>query len=241
MAALMNMLRRSTSPDADLAGFEEEEADASTFLQRAPPPPASRPAPPPPPATARGTPTSRAKAWGAPTPSPRAPKTPKSVHWSPTMAKGKRVPLSPVQNLQKRASPAKAAAPQELPAFTDAQRAAAKEKRRRRRTTGFTAADVEAAPARVGDLHIPAFDPSTPKGKKKPKKRTPPRDPNATPPEVRSLRKRVAALETVWKSNLQPDFNVRVIERFGPDSFAVLRELDESDRSVQKSAESTSI
>lgn len=29
MAALMNMLRRSTSPDADLAGFEEEEADAS--------------------------------------------------------------------------------------------------------------------------------------------------------------------------------------------------------------------
>ena len=157
------------------------------------------------------------------------------------MAKGKRVPLSPVQNLQKRASPAKAAAPQELPAFTDAQRAAAKEKRRRRRTTGFTAADVESAPARVGDLHIPAFDPSTPKGKKKPKKRTPPRDPNATPPEVRSLRKRVAALETVWKSNLQPDFNVRVIERFGPDSFAVLRELDESNRSVQKSAESTSI
>ena len=44
----------------------------------------------------------------------------------------------------------------------------------------------------------------------------------------------------VWKSNLQPDFNVRVIERFGPDSFAVLRELDESNRFVQKSAESTS-
>ena len=44
----------------------------------------------------------------------------------------------------------------------------------------------------------------------------------------------------VWKSNLQPDFNVRVIKRFGPDSFAVLRELDESNRSVQKSAESTS-
>jgi hypothetical protein len=38
----------------------------------------------------------------------------------------------------------------------------------------------------------------------------------------------------VWKPNLQPDFNVRVIERFGPDSFAVLRELDESDRFVQK-------
>ena len=45
----------------------------------------------------------------------------------------------------------------------------------------------------------------------------------------------------VWKSNLQPDFNVRVIERFGPDSFAVLRELNESNRSVQKSAKSTSI
>jgi hypothetical protein len=45
----------------------------------------------------------------------------------------------------------------------------------------------------------------------------------------------------VWIPNLQPDFNVRVIERFGPDSFAVLRELDESNRFVQKSAESTSI
>ena len=37
------------------------------------------------------------------------------------------------------------------------------------------------------------------------------------------------------------DFNVRVIERFDPDSSAVLRELDESNRFVQKSAESTSI
>jgi hypothetical protein len=45
----------------------------------------------------------------------------------------------------------------------------------------------------------------------------------------------------VWKPNLQPDFNVSVIERFGPDFFAGLRELDESDRSVQKSAESTSM
>ena len=45
----------------------------------------------------------------------------------------------------------------------------------------------------------------------------------------------------VWKSNLQPDFNVRVIEQFGPDSFAVLRGLDESNRFVQKSAKSTSI
>merc|ERR1712147_451329 len=47
------------------------------------------------------------------------------------------------------------------------------------------------------------------------------------------------ARETVWKSNLQPDFNVRVIERIAPYSSAVLRELDESNRFVQKSAEST--
>ena len=44
----------------------------------------------------------------------------------------------------------------------------------------------------------------------------------------------------VWKSNLQRDFNVRVIERFGPDSSTALQELDESNRFVQKSAESTS-
>ena len=43
---------------------------------------------------------------------------------------------------------------------------------------------------------------------------------------------------SVWKSNIQSDFNVRVIERFGPDSSAVLRELDESNRFVKKSAES---
>ena len=42
------------------------------------------------------------------------------------------------------------------------------------------------------------------------------------------------------ESNIQPDFNVRVIERIVPDSSAVLRELDESNRFVQKSAESTS-
>ena len=48
-------------------------------------------------------------------------------------------------------------------------------------------------------------------------------------------------LGPVWKSNLQPDFNVSVIERIAPDSSAVLRELDESNRFVQKSAESTSI
>ena len=45
----------------------------------------------------------------------------------------------------------------------------------------------------------------------------------------------------VWKSNIQPDFNVRVIERIAPDSSAALRELDESNRFIQKSAESTSI
>ena len=46
---------------------------------------------------------------------------------------------------------------------------------------------------------------------------------------------------TVWKSNLQPDFNVRVFECFDTSTSAVLRELDESNRFVQKLAESTSI
>jgi hypothetical protein len=45
----------------------------------------------------------------------------------------------------------------------------------------------------------------------------------------------------VWKSNLQPDFNVRVFECFDTSTSAVLRELDESNRLVQKSAESTSM
>ena len=45
----------------------------------------------------------------------------------------------------------------------------------------------------------------------------------------------------VWESNLQPDFNVRVCDSFDASSSAVLRELDESNRFVQKSAESTSI
>jgi len=40
---------------------------------------------------------------------------------------------------------------------------------------------------------------------------------------------------------LQPDFNVSVFECFDTSSSAGLRELDESDRSVQKSAESTLI
>ena len=48
-------------------------------------------------------------------------------------------------------------------------------------------------------------------------------------------------LHTVCKSNLQPDFNVRVCECFDTRTSAVLRELAESNRFVQKSAESTSI
>ena len=44
-----------------------------------------------------------------------------------------------------------------------------------------------------------------------------------------------------WTSNLQPDFNVRVCDRFDARFSAVLRELDESHRFVQKSAESTSM
>ena len=47
--------------------------------------------------------------------------------------------------------------------------------------------------------------------------------------------------DTVCKSNLQPDFNVRVCECFDTRTSAVLRELAESNRIVQKSAESTSI
>ena len=43
------------------------------------------------------------------------------------------------------------------------------------------------------------------------------------------------------KSNLQPDFNVSVRDRFDTSTSAVLRDLDESNRFVQKSAESTSI
>jgi hypothetical protein len=46
---------------------------------------------------------------------------------------------------------------------------------------------------------------------------------------------------TVWNSNLQPDFNMRICDSFDASSSAVLRELDESNRFVQKSAESTSM
>ena len=42
-------------------------------------------------------------------------------------------------------------------------------------------------------------------------------------------------------SRLQPDFNVSFVERCDTSTSAVLRELAESNRFVQKSAESTSI
>ena len=45
----------------------------------------------------------------------------------------------------------------------------------------------------------------------------------------------------VFKSNIQSDFNVRVFECFDTSASAVLREIDESNRPVQKSAESTTI
>ena len=49
------------------------------------------------------------------------------------------------------------------------------------------------------------------------------------------------SFKAVWKSNLQPEFNVGVCDSFDASSSAVLRELDESNRFVQKSAESASI
>ena len=65
-----------------------------------------------------------------------------------------------------------------------------------------------------------------------------PVDARRRPPLPLDLADLAAQLRPVWNSNLQPDFNVRVCERF---SSAVLRELAESNRFVQKSAESTSI
>ena len=47
--------------------------------------------------------------------------------------------------------------------------------------------------------------------------------------------------DAVWKSNLQSDFNVSVCDGFDATCLALLRELDESNRFVQKSAESTSM
>ena len=66
--------------------------------------------------------------------------------------------------------------------------------------------------------------------------------------EVAARKSAVAAYDAlavkhhaVWKSNLQPDFNLRVCECFDTSTSAVLRELAKSNRFVQKSAESTSI
>jgi hypothetical protein len=47
--------------------------------------------------------------------------------------------------------------------------------------------------------------------------------------------------DTAWKSNLQPDFNVSAFDSFDARPSSVLRELGESNRFVQRSAESTSI
>ena len=53
--------------------------------------------------------------------------------------------------------------------------------------------------------------------------------------------KLVASFRAAPNSNLQLDFNVSVRDSFDATSSALLRELDESDRFVQKSAESTSM
>jgi hypothetical protein len=50
-----------------------------------------------------------------------------------------------------------------------------------------------------------------------------------------------SAFPSVPKPNLQPDFNVHICDSFDARSSAGLRELDESNRFIQKSAESTSI
>ena len=60
--------------------------------------------------------------------------------------------------------------------------------------------------------------------------------------ERRSATRRAkTACGAVWKSNLQLDCNVSVFECSDTSTSAVLRELDESHRFVQKSAESTSM
>ena len=61
------------------------------------------------------------------------------------------------------------------------------------------------------------------------------------PPAAAHRRERPPSRDAVWNSNLQPDFKMSVCDSFDANSSAVLRELDEGDRSVQKSAESTSI
>ena len=68
-----------------------------------------------------------------------------------------------------------------------------------------------------------------------------PLPPVASARPASTLRQRMAKSEPVWKSNLQPDFNVSVCDSFGATRSDVRRELDESNRFVQKLAESTSI
>ena len=77
-----------------------------------------------------------------------------------------------------------------------------------------------------------AGPPPTPQTRRK---RDEQRRSESAPPDGRT------APDAVCKSNLQPDFNVRVCECFDTSTSAVLRELAESNRFVQKSAESTSI
>ena len=62
-----------------------------------------------------------------------------------------------------------------------------------------------------------------------------------TNPDVYAVGDVCTRYQSVWKSNLQHDFNVSVFESFDASTSVVLREIDESNRFVQKSAESTSI
>ena len=63
----------------------------------------------------------------------------------------------------------------------------------------------------------------------------------APAPAVAGALARDAWPAAVWIPKLQPDFNVSVFDGFDARLSAVLRELHESNRFVQKSAESTSI
>ena len=74
-----------------------------------------------------------------------------------------------------------------------------------------------------------------------PRRRRPPAQPRRAGVDLRLGARAVVALGPVPNSNLQLDFNVSVRECFDATSLASLRELDESNRFVQKSAESTSI
>jgi len=64
--------------------------------------------------------------------------------------------------------------------------------------------------------------------------------PPAEDPAARLLAKDPGSA-TAWKPNLQPDFNLSVCDSFDARLSPALRELNKSDRFVQKSAESTSI